>query len=134
MSCQGLFITGTDTGVGKTHVACLVLRALKSSGLRIAAYKPVCSGALDRPQNPPTWDDLLRLQAAVGGSTTVDQLCRQRFLAPLAPPLAARLEQRQVDPLAIDAGLADCCTRADAVIVEGAGGWLCPLTETETLA
>jgi len=134
LNCQGLFIAGTDTGVGKTQVACLIVRALRAARIRVGAYKPVCSGAQIPPGCPPQWDDLSRLQAALGVPTELDQLCRQRFLAPLAPPLAARQEQRTVDVDAVDAGLIDWFGRAEAVVVEGAGGWLCPLTEYETLA
>ncbi|MDX1969123.1 MAG: dethiobiotin synthase [Planctomycetaceae bacterium] len=134
MSCRGLFIAGTDTGVGKTQVACLIVRALRAAQFRVGAYKPVCSGAQSLPGRPPLWEDLSRLEAALGAPTELDRLCRQRFLAPLAPPLAARLEQTAVDVQAVDSGLIDWLDHAEVMIVEGAGGWLCPLTEYQTLA
>ena len=99
-----LFVTGTDTGVGKTHVTCLIARQLIAAGLRIAAYKPVCSGAIpfkhqsaERPADPsPRWDDIDRLKAATGENWPAEIICPQR-LAPLAPPIAARREGKAVD-------------------------------------
>ncbi len=142
-SARGLFITGTDTGVGKTHIAALILRELRAAGVRAGAYKPVCSGAVDDATGTPQWDDLDRLQAALRETSppsTDAELCAlerigpQRFLAPLAPPLAARLEGREVEVSLVDAGLSWWLERVEGVIIEGAGGWLCPLTMTTTLA
>jgi dethiobiotin synthetase len=128
-----LFITATDTGVGKTRIASLILQELRSTGVRVAACKPVCSGALDSPHGP-VWEDLQQLQQAGGGWQGSEQICRQRFLAPLAPPVAAALEGRQVDVDEIDRGLRDAAASAEALVIEGAGGWLCPLTEETSLA
>lgn len=130
----GLFITGTDTGVGKTHVAAMIVRQLRADGVRVAAFKPACSGAEFDAIDQPHWDDLDRLRDALGQPITDDELCPQRFLAPLAPPVAARKEGRSVDLAAIDTGWQRCCRQADAVVVEGAGGWLCPLTGDRTFA
>ncbi len=161
-----LFVTGTDTGVGKTHVAAMLLRELVQAGHRIGAYKPACSGAIVTTDNPPSWDDITRIADALRGSrcatgsasvfpadahgdhfderalaepvahtmNLAEMICPQRFLAPLAPPLAARREGRRVDVAAINAGLAAWRNRCEALIVEGAGGWFCPLTETESFA
>ncbi len=130
---RALFITGTDTGVGKTHIAAMILRELMQSGHRTGAYKPVCSAATFSASGLPQWDDLLRLSSALGLDDDV-AVCPQRFLAPLAPPLAARRESRTVDVTAMDAGLVAWQNRCDALVVEGAGGWLCPLTETHSFA
>lgn len=131
---RGLFITGTDTGVGKTHVATLVLQQLREAGHRPGAYKPVCSGAEFSADGSPRWDDLERLAAALGRPCEQDQIGPQRFLAPLAPPLAARQEGRSVDWHHLDIGFHAWETDCDSLIVEGAGGWLCPLTEHHTFA
>jgi dethiobiotin synthetase len=142
-SARGLFITGTDTGVGKTHIAALILRELCAMGFRTGAYKPVCSGAVDDAAGLPHWDDLERLQAALRAESqhladpelcALERIGPQRFLAPLAPPLAARLEGREVDLSLVDAGLTWWLERVQGVIIEGAGGWFCPLTMTTTLA
>ena len=95
-----LFVTGTDTGVGKTHVTCLIARQLIAAGLRIAAYKPVCSGAIPfkhtsaemKADSLPLWDDIERLKAATGDQWSQEIICPQRFLAPLAYRL--RLDER----------------------------------------
>jgi dethiobiotin synthetase len=134
---RGLFITGTDTGVGKTHVACSIVRELRAAGHRVGAFKPACSGARVDPfdaQSPPRWDDLDALRAALGSDVSDEQLCPQRFIAPLAPPVAARAEGRSVDLTAIERGFAAWHDACDWLIVEGAGGLLCPLTESESFA
>jgi dethiobiotin synthetase len=129
-----LFITGTDTGVGKTHAACVIARQLAASGQRVGAYKPVCSGAEQAADGHLIWDDVERLAAAINVPATSDEICPQQFLAPLAPPIAARLEQRAVDWNTLQAGLRVWSGRVDVLLIEGAGGLLCPLTETQTMA
>ena len=131
---RGLFITGTDTGVGKTHIACAIVRELKAAGHRVGVFKPACSGAMIDTAGHPHWDDVDRLREALGQSVSDDQLCPQRFLAPLAPPVAARKERRTVDLVAIERGLNAWQANSDIIIVEGAGGLLCPLTDELTIA
>jgi dethiobiotin synthetase len=130
---RGLIITGTDTGVGKTFVAAQIIGALRERGIRVGAYKPVVSGCIAGAAGP-VWDDLTRLQAALGGEVPIERIAPQRFLAPLAPPVAARLEGRAVDPILLRQGIEWWNDRVDIVMVEGAGGLLSPLTETETVA
>lgn len=130
----GLFVTGTDTGVGKTHVASIILRELRAEGIRVGAYKPLCSGAVINAEGQPAWDDLERLAAALERPECSPLIGPQRFLAPLAPPLAARAEGRTVDPAALDAGVRAWQAGCDRLVIEGAGGWFCPLTETQTFA
>lgn len=129
---SGLFITGTDTNVGKTQVATRIIRELRAGNHRIGAYKPVCSGASD--ETPPRWEDIERLRTALGVDLPDDVICPQRFLAPLAPPLAARAEGRFVDFEVLVRGMDWWQGRADLMIVEGAGGLLAPVTETNTAA
>lgn len=131
---RGLFITGTDTGVGKTHVACAIVRDLNSAGRRVGAFKPACSGAVLDAANQPRWDDIDRLRAALGQNITDEQLCPQRFLAPLAPPVAARQEGRTVDLNAIERGFEFWRAKCEILIVEGAGGLLCPMTTDQSMA
>ena len=131
---HALFITGTDTGVGKTHTACLIARQAVATGLRVGAYKPVCSGAESDAKGRLVWDDVERLAGAINVPATLDDICPQRFLAPLAPPIAARLEHRTVDAERLRTGLDVWRNRVDLLLIEGAGGLLCPLTETETIA
>jgi dethiobiotin synthetase len=131
---HALFITGTDTGVGKTHAACLIALHAAAAGLRVGAYKPVCSGAEIDAHGESIWDDVQRLKSVITVPATVDDICPQRFRAPLAPPLAARLEQRAVDSERMRSGLEAWRDRVDLLLIEGAGGLLCPLTATETIA
>lgn len=128
---RGLFITGTDTGVGKTYVSCLIARAARSQGVRIGVYKPVCSGATHDASGQWVWDDVERLADAAGGSFPKDRICPQCFAAPLAPPLAARREGRSVDRDLLREGAAWWVGRVDLLLVEGAGGLCAPITEDE---
>ena len=130
----GLFVTGTDTNVGKTHIAALIIRALKATGHRVGAYKPVCSGAVQDSTRGVRWDDIERLRDALGADWPDDAICPQRFLAPLAPPLAARAEGRTVDFDRLVSGAEWWFDHADLLIIEGAGGLLAPVTQSQTAA
>lgn len=130
---KGLFITGTDTGVGKTQVACAIIRILRDRGVLVGAYKPAVTGSLSGPGGP-VWDDVMRLHDAVGREIPPERICPQCFHAPLAPPVAARQEGKLVDARLLRSGIEWWHDWADVVIVEGAGGLLSPLTETETVA
>ncbi len=136
---RGLFITGTDTGVGKTHVTCLIARQLIAAGVETAAYKPVCSGGVQKQSaiSPGVydieWEDIVRLSAATGGKWPDETICPQRFFAPLAPPVAAKMEGRTVDFQLLVNGSRKF-SGAEVLLVEGAGGWLSPLTESATVA
>lgn len=134
MRLPGLFITGTDTGVGKTYVTALLIRELLERGVNVGAYKPACSGSVPGPDGRPLWEDVETLAAALGGRFSRDETCPQRFAAPLAPPVAARLEGRAVDAGLLRAGAERWQGKIELLLVEGAGGLLCPLTERETVA
>lgn len=129
---SGLFITGTDTNVGKTQIATRIVGELRAKSHRVGVYKPVCSGASG--ESPPQWDDIERLRAALGLDLPDEIICPQRFLAPLAPHLAARAEARFVDFERLVSGMDWWRGRADLMIVEGAGGLLAPVTDTKTVA
>lgn len=132
MSCRGLFITGTDTGVGKTYVAAGIVRLLRKQGVRVGAYKPVASGS-EPGSDGAVWHDVEELHAALGGEFSRDVICPQRWHAAVAPPVAARLEGSQVDAALLRRGADWWRERVDLLVVEGAGGLLSPLTETETV-
>jgi dethiobiotin synthetase len=131
-SLRGLFVTGTDTDVGKTYVSSIILRELIDAGHSVGVSKPACSGAVVEA-GEPRWPDLDQLAEAAGLSN-VDLICRQQFKAPLAPPVAARLEGLQPDLSVMQENLLAWESRADIVIVEGVGGLLCPLTEQDSVA
>lgn len=130
---KGLFITGTGTGVGKTHVAAAIARQLASAGRRVGVYKPAASGC--RQENGLiVADDAVALWQAAGCPGELDRVCPQRFLAPLAPHLAARAEGRTLDAALLRTGLAYWTERSEVVVVEGAGGLMAPLGEEEYVA
>jgi len=125
----GLFITGTDTGVGKTHVAAVIARKLVAEGLRVGVYKPVASGCSRDAEGKLTSDDARVLWEAAGRPGLFERVCPQNFAAPLAPHLAARAEGRELDTQLLLDGLKYWRLRSDVVLVEGAGGLFSPLDE-----
>lgn len=126
---RGLFVTGTDTGVGKTFVACALLRGLRARGLNVGAMKPVETGV--GPEGPL---DAIALRSAAGASDALDEVCPERFALPAAPSVAAAHEGRSVDLARIEAAFGALAQRHDLVIVEGAGGVLVPLSDTLDMA
>jgi dethiobiotin synthetase len=115
-----LFITGTDTGAGKTVLTALLARLLRERGMNIAALKPVCSGGRG---------DARALQAASDGVLTLDEINPWHFRAPVAPLLAARRELRRVTLAQVLAHARAMQKQFDVLLIEGAGGLLSPLGE-----
>ncbi|MGO9107791.1 MAG: dethiobiotin synthase [Thermoguttaceae bacterium] len=134
LSVPGLFITGTDTGVGKTYVTALIVRSLVASGRRVGVYKPAASGCDRNAQGCLVSEDAVALWEASGGLGDLDRVCPQRFAAPLAPHLAARAEGREVDAGLLRSGLDYWRSRCEIVLVEGAGGLMSPLGDDEYVA
>jgi len=134
MDLPGLFVTGTDTDVGKTYVSVMIIRDLMASGISVGAYKPVCSGSVPDASGNPHWHDVDALSYAIGGSFETEMICPQRFAQPLAPPVAARAEGRSVDASLLREGARRWSERVAFLVVEGIGGLLCPLTDEETVA
>ncbi|MHC4177329.1 MAG: dethiobiotin synthase [Planctomycetota bacterium] len=129
----GLFITGTDTEVGKTYVAALIARTLVATGHRVGVYKPAASGCR-REGEAIVSDDALTLWQSAGRPGEPDRVCPQRFLAPLAPHLAARAEGKQLDDELLRSGLEYWQARSQIVLVEGVGGLMSPLGEEDYVA
>lgn len=130
---HGLFITGTDTGVGKTFVTALIARSLIESGKQVGVYKPIASGC-ERIGDRLVAEDAERLRAAAGGKLEIDDVCPQRFAAPLAPHLAARAEGKVVDAELLRTGISVWKDRCEIVLVEGAGGLMSPISDVDYVA
>ena len=113
----GCFVTGTDTGVGKTVVACALLRALRARGIDAGGLKPVETGVGDAGPL-----DAIALRDAAGGSDPLELVCPQRFALPAAPTVAAEAEGTKVDLTALDAAFEALSARHEFLVVEGAGG------------
>jgi dethiobiotin synthetase len=122
---MNLFITGTDTNAGKTFVTALLTRALRARGFETIALKPLCSGERS---------DVEILQAASDHCLSLDETNPIWLREPAAPLVAARLENRtlSLDPLV--AWFRNLSHKHQSLLVEGAGGWLVPITPTETIA
>ena len=123
---HGLFITGTDTGVGKTYVTAAIARALRATGCRVGVYKPVASGCETRADQPLV-TDAQELWDAADRPLDLERVCPQTFAAPLAPHLAARAEGREMDVDGLVGGL-EAWADFEFVLVEGAGGLMSPVT------
>lgn len=125
---RGLFVTGTDTGVGKTLVAAALVRALSRSGLKTVGMKPVASGSLLTPEGLRN-GDALQLQAAADMARPYEQVNPYAFAPPIAPHIAAREVGVKIELPRILSAFEQLCTGADAVVVEGVGGWQVPLAD-----
>ena len=112
------FITGTDTGVGKTWFTCTLLRTWLGAGHNSAALKPIASG--DR-------DDAVQIHHAIGARLTLDEINPVHFKKPVAPLAAARAENRTIDFSALNHSIQKLRTKFSHFAVEGVGGWRVPL-------
>src|SRR5271155_3914070 len=115
---SAFFITGTDTGVGKTFFTCWLVRAWQARGHTAAALKPISTG--DR-------EDALCLREIIGSRLTLDEINPVHFREPAAPLLAARAENRSVDFTALNRKIEVMRARFSHLAVEGVGGWRVPL-------
>lgn len=129
----GLFIAGTDTGVGKTYVAALIAKQLAAEGKSVGIYKPAASGCR-RVDGRLASDDAVALWEAAGRPGSLENVCPQLFEAPLAPHLAARAEGREIDSALLRDGVEFWRQLSEIVIVEGAGGLMSPMGDDEYVA
>jgi dethiobiotin synthetase len=129
----GLFITGTDTDVGKTYVAAAIARVLVAAGKHVGVYKPAASGCR-REAGELVADDAVALWEAAGRPGELAAVCPQRFEIPLAPHLAAEAAGTRLDGDLLRSGLDYWLDRSEIVLVEGAGGLMSPLAADEYVA
>lgn len=122
---RGIYVTGTDTDVGKTAVAVAIVRGLVRAGKRVGVYKPVATGGGHDPD--ALWE-------AAGRPLTLARVCPQLFPAPIAPPRSARAAATVVDDGLLERGIEPWTNGFDVVVVEGAGGLCSPLSDTRSNA
>ncbi|HEU4664207.1 MAG TPA: dethiobiotin synthase [Dokdonella sp.] len=125
---RGLFVTGTDTGVGKTYASVALLRALRARGSLASGMKPVASGCEATPHGLRN-EDALALIAASDPRPDYPTCNPFAFEPPIAPHLAARAVGIEVRLAPIRAAYEDLRARADRIVVEGVGGWMAPLSD-----
>lgn len=129
---RGWFITGTDTGVGKTAVSVKLLMALQAHGVRSVGMKPVATGADLRGARLVS-DDAVRLMAASAVAARYEDVNPYAYAPPVSPHLAAEQAQRPIRLDRILTAFERLSVLAEAVVVEGAGGWLAPLDRQQTM-
>ena len=132
MTPKGFFITGTDTEVGKTVVAAALVRGLVAQGLRVAVMKPVASGSHHAPEGLRNEDALALIQAS-NVAAPYDRVNPYCFEPAISPHIAAEEAGISVDLQYIRANFEALAAAADLVIVEGAGGWLAPLSPSASM-
>ncbi len=125
---QTFFLTGTDTDVGKTLVSAALLQAANAAGLRTLGYKPVASGS-EWQEGVLRNRDALILQRYSSVAVEYPRINPLTFEQPTSPHIASQREGREIRFTTLSAGLNTLQQDADWVLVEGAGGWLTPLSE-----
>ena len=130
----GIFITGTDTDVGKTYVAALIAKQLHKQGVNVGVYKPAASGCTDNGDNMLFSEDADALWNAAGQPATVNHVCPQMYRAPLAPHLSARAEGKEIHRELLVQGIEYWQENSDFIIVEGAGGLMSPISDDDFVA
>lgn len=133
-SARGLFVTGTDTGIGKTFVSVGLLHGLRRQGLRVAGMKPVASGCEQAADGSLVNADALALQAACSGQWQYSQINPYALADPVAPQFAAERQQVEIGLPRIRDCYRQLLDSSDRVVVEGVGGWRVPLSaELDTI-
>jgi dethiobiotin synthetase len=127
MKIRGIFITGTDTGVGKTYVGAGLAAALREKGIDVGVMKPAETGCMLR-KGVLVPRDALKLIKAGGVDDPLDLVNPYRFLDPLAPAIAAAREGKKIDIRRIVSAFRDLSRKHACMVIEGAGGIMVPLT------
>ncbi|AEJ02528.1 Dethiobiotin synthetase [Nitrosomonas sp. Is79A3] len=124
---KGFFVTGTDTGIGKTTVSCALLHAFAAQGKKVIGMKPVAAGSENGQ-----WMDVEHLLVASNVSVSRQQINPYAFDPPISPHVAAQQSGTEIDLLVIHHAYQQLSAKADLVIVEGAGGFLVPINQHQT--
>jgi len=129
----GIFVTGTDTGVGKTLVCVSLVKALVGHGLRVAVMKPIASGSEHTPQGLRN-GDALALARASNVAVPYEAINPYCFEPAISPHIAAEEAGIEIDPSRIRQSFNTLAGSADFVVVEGAGGWYAPISESHAMS
>ncbi|HET6831336.1 MAG TPA: dethiobiotin synthase [Solirubrobacterales bacterium] len=122
MPARGVFVTGTDTGVGKSVVAAVIAATAARTGLDVSVFKPAVSGLGE--EGEPDHELLAR---ASGSSQSADEIAPYRYDPPVSPHLAAEMAGEEIDTDLLVSAAADAAAAADAIVCEGVGGLMVPL-------
>lgn len=133
MESKGFFITGTDTGVGKTFVTAGIAAVLRGKGINVGVMKPVETGCIEK-DGKLVPQDAVFLRESAGVNDEIDLINPYRFKAPLVPSIASRLENKTIELNNIKECHDKLAAQHKVMLVEGVGGLLVPLNETETVA
>ncbi|RKZ96463.1 MAG: dethiobiotin synthase [Gammaproteobacteria bacterium] len=128
-----IFVTGTDTGVGKTFISVALIKLLQQQGLKVAGMKPIASGCEPTVEGLRN-DDALRLSQQSNVDLPYDLINPYAFEPAIAPHIAAEQADIEIDLNIIQQNYQKIQQQVDAVVVEGAGGWLVPLNKSQTMA
>ncbi|MCP5535049.1 MAG: dethiobiotin synthase [Akkermansiaceae bacterium] len=122
---KGIFVTGTDTGAGKTYVSSLIIKALRAEGVDAVGYKPICCGGRE---------DAYALQNASGGAVDLDRVNPCYLRTPAAPYVAGMFENKELTIEPLVQGYKDLGAEYEVVVVEGVGGWQVPILKDYMVA
>lgn len=129
----GYFVTGTDTGVGKTLISCALLHAFANAGKRVVGMKPVAAGC-NLQDHHIQCDDVEKLRAASNVEAPLELICPYAFTPPAAPHIVAAQSGIHIELPLIRSAFAQLHQMADIIVVEGVGGFRVPLNATEDTA
>lgn len=129
---HGIFVTGTDTEIGKTRISAAIVALLGKCGLRAAGLKPIAAGT-ELIDGERINEDVHALRAASTLALSAAEICPYQFDAACAPHVAALLEGRQIERATVLAAVAAAAARADRIVVEGVGGFRVPLGRAEAV-
>jgi len=130
---QGYFVTGTDTGIGKTYISLALMQYFKQQGKQVLGMKPIASGC-ERIEGELRNEDALLLQAAASTAIGYDSINPYAFELAVSPHIAAERAGKVINIEVIIEQYRALASLADTLIVEGVGGWLVPLNKEQTVA
>lgn len=133
MGNKGFFVTGTDTGVGKTLVTTQIGKTIQNENVSLGIMKPIETG-VSSSLVPTTLSDMGFLKTVLGISDSTEDISPYRYQTPVAPILASKLENKPINPQTIIEAYQKLTRKYDVILAEGAGGLLVPITQGYSMA